>query len=114
MASIYSESDSEINAARIDDPSGVAEAREQVRNGGFEEAAANASAIVEELVFTSPEEAWFRYRIETTSGTFGQRFGIARNIEGTWKITRDTICQDLSMAGGDCGGGAQAVVPPAD
>ncbi len=113
MAAIYSESDSEVNAERIDDPTGVAEARDQVREGGFEEAAANAEAIVEELVFTSPTEAWFRYRIETTSGTFGQRFGIARSIDGTWKITRDTICQDLSLAGGDCGGDVREVFPPA-
>jgi hypothetical protein len=34
--------------------------------------------------------------------TFRDRFGIARLIDGVWKITRDTICQDLSMAGGNC------------
>ena len=56
----------------------------------------------------------FRYRIETTTGTFGQRFGVARNIDGTWKITRATICQDLSLAGGDCGGDVGMVTPPAD
>lgn len=112
MAAIYDESDSELNAERIDDPTGVAEAREQVREGSFEEAAANADAIVEELVFTSPTEAWFRYRIETTAGTFGDRFGIARRIDGTWKITRATICQDLSLAGGDCGGDVRPITPP--
>ena len=111
MTAIYAESDSELNAERIDDPTGIAEAREQVRDGGFADAADSASAIVEELVFTSPTEAWFRYRIETTTGTFGQRFGIARNIDGTWKITRDTICQDLSLAGGDCGD-SRIVTPP--
>ena len=114
MATIYSESDSELNAERIDDPTGIAEAREQVREGGFADAASSASPIVEELVFTSPTEAWFRYRIETTTGTFDQRFGIARISDGTWKITRDTICQDLSLAGGDCGGDTQGVFPPSE
>ncbi len=112
MALIYSNDDSAENANRIDDPTGIAEAREQVRAGGFEEAAASAAAIVEELVFTSPTEAWFRYRIETTTGTFDQRFGIAVDIDGQWKITRNTICQDLSLAGGDCGGNVEMIRPP--
>jgi hypothetical protein len=87
-------------------------AREQVRDSGFEEAAASAEAIVEELVFTTPTEAWFRYRIETTSGIFDKRFGIAVNVDGVWKITRNTICQDLQLAGGDCGGTVENITPP--
>jgi hypothetical protein len=113
MATIYSVSDSEANAELIDDPTGIAEGREQVRDSGFEEAAASAEAIVEELVFTTPTEAWFRYRIETTSGIFDKRFGIAVNVDGVWKITRNTICQDLQLAGGDCGGGGvENITPP--
>jgi hypothetical protein len=104
MATIYGSPDSETNGELIDDPTGIAEARQQVRDGDYEEAAANAEAIVEELVFTTPTEAWFRYRIETTTGTFDRRYGIAVEIDGVWKITRNTICQDLQLAGGDCGG----------
>ncbi len=111
MLTIYGDDDGG-NDARIDDTTGVAGARDQVREGSFEEAAANAEAIVEELVFTSPTEAWFRYRIETTSGTFSERFGIAVNVESVWKITRATICQDLSLAGGDCGGDTGPIRPP--
>lgn len=96
----------------IDDPSGVAEAREQVSEGGFEEAAANAEAIVEELVFTTPIDAWFRYRIETTTGNFSERFGRAVFIDGIWKITRATICQDLQLAGGSCGNDVVQIRPP--
>lgn len=97
---------------RFDDPTGIAEAREEVRSGSFEEAASNAEAIVEELVFTSPTEAWFRYRIETTTGTFAGRYGIAVLIDGMWKITRETICQDLALAGGNCGGYIENIFPP--
>ncbi len=112
MTAIYLDDDDTANTDRFDDATGIAEAREQVRSGSFEEAAANAEAVVEELVFTSPTEAWFRYRIETTTGTFAGRFGIAVNIDGDWKITRSTICQDLSLAGGDCGGNLEMIQPP--
>lgn len=111
MTAIYRDDD-ERNEDRFDDPTGIAAAREEIRSGSFEEAAANAEAIVEELVFTTPTEAWFRYRIETTTGTFAGRFGIAVQIDGTWKITRNTICQDLSLAGGNCGGAVDVIRPP--
>ena len=106
MSRIYGNNDDESfdTLDFIDDPTGVAAAREQVSEGSFEDAAASANAIVEEIVFTTPTEAWFRYRIETTTGTFGDRFGIAVDIDGEWKITRQTICQDLGLAGGSCGG----------
>lgn len=112
MSRIYSGGDGEFNEDRIDDPTGVAEAREQVREGGFESEAASAVAVVEELVFTSPSEAWFRYRIETDGIDLFERYGTAVAIDGVWKITRNTICQDLSMAGGDCGGDVRVIRPP--
>ncbi len=111
MTAVYSDDD-DGNDERFDDPTGIAEAREEVRQSGYEEAAANAVAVVEELVFSSPTEAWFRYRIETTTGIFSERYGIAVNIDGTWKITRETICQDLALAGGNCGGFIEPIRPP--
>jgi len=96
----------------IDDPTGVAEAREQVEEGGFAETAASAVATIDELVFTAPDEAWFRYSIDTDTGFFDNRYGISVLVDGVWKITRSTVCQDLSMAGGDCGGDWQSIYPP--
>lgn len=86
----------------LDDTTGVAEAREQIAEGGFETEANSATAVIEELVFTTPTEAWFRYRIETDGIDLSHRYGIAVELDGVWKITRATICQDLSMAGGLC------------
>ncbi|NND75030.1 MAG: hypothetical protein HKN44_08490 [Ilumatobacter sp.] len=97
---------------RLDDPTGVEQALEQVSEGGFQEAAASAQAVVEELVFTDPATAWFRYRIETSSIDLAERYGIAVQIDGIWKITRDTVCQDLSMAGGSCGDDIRVIRPP--
>lgn len=96
----------------VDDLTGVTEALDQVAAGTYADQAEGAIAVVEELVFTSPTESWFRYRIETPQSVFDNRFGIARQIDGNWKITRATICQDLAMAGGDCGGGWEMIQPP--
>ena len=96
----------------IDDPTGVADARAQVQAGGFAETAASAVATIDELVFTTPDEAWFRYSIDTDMSFFDNRYGISVLVDGVWKITRSTVCQDLSMAGGDCGGDWQSIYPP--
>ncbi len=96
----------------VDDATGIEEARAQVREGGFSNEADTAQATIEELVFTTPTEAWFRYRVDTAGAGLTDRFGIAVVVDGTWRITRNTICQDLSMAGGDCGAGWQPIYPP--
>jgi len=67
--------------------------------------------IIEELVFTTPDEAWFRYRIETAGIDLDNRYGMAVVVDGSWRITRDTLCQDLSMAGGDCGDWQPVLLP---
>lgn len=102
----------DVGSDLIDDPTGVAEARQQVQDGGFAEDAAAASATIDELVFTAPDEAWFRYSIDTPGNDFDNRYGIAVLVDGVWKITRSTVCQDLSLAGGDCGGDWQPIYPP--
>jgi len=113
MATLYGiVGSADVRSDLIDDPTGVAEAREQVEAGGYAEDAAGAVATVDELVFTAPDEAWFRYSIDTPGIDLYDRYGIAVVVDGVWKITRDTVCQDLSAAGGDCGGGWQSIYPP--
>ncbi len=102
----------EVGSDLIDDPTGVLEAREQVQAGGFADDAAGATATIDELVFTAPDEAWFRYSIDTPGNDFSNRYGIAVLVDDVWKITRSTVCQDLSLAGGDCGGNWQSIYPP--
>jgi len=97
----------------LDDTTGVAEAIDQVMDGGFGDAAASAVHTITEMVFVSPDEAWFRYDIATTAGNFNDRFGIAYRIDGVWKITRAVICQDLSLAGGQCIPFSNSIQPPA-
>lgn len=103
MTALYGGDSDEDDDELVDDPTGVADAREQVAETGFEAEAASAVAVVEELVFTAPDEAWFRYRIETSGFDLTDRYGTAVVVDGTWRITRGTVCQDLAVAGGDCG-----------
>jgi hypothetical protein len=113
MASLYGAIDEGVDrSVFLDDPTGVAEAREQVQTGAYAEDAASARATIDELVFTAPDEAWFRYSIDTDGNDFDNRYGIAVVVDGVWKITRSTVCQDLSLAGGDCGGGWESIHPP--
>jgi hypothetical protein len=102
----------DVGSDLLDDPTGVAEARAQVQEGGFADDAAGAVATIDELVFTTPAESWFRYSIDTPGNDFSNRYGIAVLVDGVWKINRSTVCQDLSLAGGDCGGNWQSIYPP--
>jgi len=113
MTALYDSTDvPDGDAAYLVDSTGVTDARAQVAEGGFSSEASSAQAVVEELVFTSPTMAWFRYRIDTAGVGLSNRYGIAVLVDDQWKITRDTVCQDLSMAGGDCGGGWITIQPP--
>lgn len=97
----------------LDDTTGVAEAVDQVMEGGFGDTARTATHTMTELVFVSPDEAWFTYDIDSTAADFTNRFGIAYRIDGRWYITRAVICQDLSLAGGQCIPFAEPITPPA-
>lgn len=86
----------------LDDTTGVQDALDQLEAGGFADAAQTSSRTMTDLVFVSPDEAWFRYDLETVFADFPSRFGIAYLIDGQWRIARAVICQDLALAGAYC------------
>ncbi len=96
----------------LDDNTGVDAAVDELRNGGFGDVAATAVYTVNDVVFTSPTEAWFEYDISTTSGAFTGRFGVATFIDGKWRIARAVVCQDLSLAGVQCSPPVTQIFPP--
>jgi hypothetical protein len=96
----------------IDDRTGVDDALDAVAKGPFGDAAVTAEYNIDELVFTSPTEAWFRYTISTSVGVFGERFGIARINGGRWQILRAVLCQDLALAGAPCSPDVAPIQPP--
>ena len=99
--------------ASVDDGTGLEAAWDAIGEGPYAEAASGATFTIRELVFTSPGEAWFRYDIESSAADFGNRYGRAvLGDDGVWRVTRDTLCQDLSLAGGNCEPGWSPVLPP--
>lgn len=99
--------------AVIDDGTGLEAAWEAVAAGPYAEAATGATFTIRELVFSAPDEAWFRYDIDSSAADFTDRYGRAvLGGDGVWRITRDTVCQDLSLAGGVCEPSWTQVLPP--
>ena len=106
--------DPQSRRSYVDDDTGVAEAWTALQNGDYADAAKASTADIAELVFTSPTEAWFRYDLLTPITNFYDRYGIAHlGADGVWIFTRQTICQDISLAPGfGCTPPVDALLPP--
>jgi hypothetical protein len=98
----------------LDDDTGVQAAIAVMDKGQYAEQAASATYAIDELVFTSPAEAWFRYTITTSNSTFAYRFGQATFNGQVWQITRATLCQDLALAQAPCHPDPELIVMPND
>ena len=83
-------------------PTGVTP--EQIDATGFGPQVAGASAKVTDVVFTSPTTATVRYDIAVANwqNQFPGRIGEAVLVDGTWKVARSTICNDISLADVTC------------
>lgn len=58
-----------------------------------------------EIVFTAPDRATVRYDIRSDDPDIpspGQRLGEAVLIDGTWKVSIETSCADIALAGIEC------------
>ncbi|MEM8620424.1 MAG: hypothetical protein AAGF73_11965 [Actinomycetota bacterium] len=98
----------------LTDNTGIDAALEKVDAGQYSDSAAGAAYTIDELVFVAPDHAWFRYTIDAPTGLFPDRFGQARLVDGSWSITRSTICNDLALAGGRCEPEWTYEAPPID
>ncbi len=99
-------SDPATNAPLIEDPDSLKQAQETTRSN-FPEAVNTVTVTVGEIVFTSKTEAALYFELKYTGGAlFGQQIGYAKLIDGTWKISHDTMCMVLGWGGGMCDGGS--------
>ncbi len=89
----------------IDDPGGIQFALDHVREFDTDKRLDKFTLEFGDLVFLTDTEASFLYTI--TIGDQGEiyyhQFGRARLIDGRWKITRATYCQDIVHVGWNCG-----------
>ena len=114
VARDFNNTDSAARLARIDDTTGIADAWKALSTGEFADAAKTSSTTIQDFVFSSPTEAWFRYDITTSMGNFTNRYGKALlGDDGVWRITRQTVCQDLGLApGSQCTPPVDNLYPP--
>ena len=75
----------------LDDRTGVQDATARLDIGQFADVAKTASYTIAQVVFTAPDQAWFRYTITTSTSTFADRFGVATFNGAVWQITRDDL-----------------------
>ncbi len=89
----------------VDDPDGVDVALERLRTEGYApEVIAAASVVLDDVVFADATTAYVRYNVtvEGTGIVFDNRYGEARLVDGTWKVTRATACGVLALGLGAC------------
>ncbi len=94
----------ERRVALIDDPSGVQFMLDRLRDdpNGREIDADHFEVL--EIGFLTAVEASFFYELRMDDYyDWGMQYGRARFIDGVWKITRATICNDYSKTGNSCG-----------
>jgi hypothetical protein len=95
-------SDPATNAQYIEDPDSLKQAQDAVR-ANFPQAVDTVTVKVGEIVFTSKTEAALYFELNYQGGAeFGQQIGHAKLIDGTWKISHDTMCMVFSWGGGHC------------
>jgi hypothetical protein len=98
--------------SNLDNTDGIQDALDQIMSGPYKDAAGSADHTMNDLVFTSPTEAWFTYDLFANNNNFDDRFGVAYLIDGQWKISRNVMCQDLALAGVNCVPEAGQLYPP--
>jgi hypothetical protein len=91
--------------ANLDDPTGMREVYEQLRSGPYAEQALESRVVFRDLTFLSATRAAVQYETEIPGyppQPFGQQFGEVVLVDGTWKLTRESVCRDVQLAGVTC------------
>jgi len=87
----------------IDDPTDVGAAMTFAAAGDVGQAYERTRARVDEVAFTSADEATVRYRVILDGApTLDARIGEAVFVDDRWKVTRETVCADLEEVGAPC------------
>src|SRR5262249_40005931 len=97
-------SDATLNQSLMEDPESLKDALDTTKSN-FPQAVDTVTVNVGEIVFPSKPEAALYFELDYTGGAlFGKQIGYAKFIDGTWKISHDTMCMVLGWGGGQCSG----------
>lgn len=89
--------------AAVDDPAGLDGPVGQISSGPYAAIAKSIRVRIIEVVFTRPDRAAVLYDLTGVPGSIGAgRIGHARYVDGRWKVTRATVCADLSLGEVHC------------
>jgi hypothetical protein len=95
--------DAQGNLDAVDDPEGLEELRERLRESYPEMLGGRVTYEITDVVFTSPSTAAFRFRpVIADYNEMPMQIGGAREVDGEWKITRATACAMFSLGGATC------------
>jgi hypothetical protein len=95
----------EERLANLDDPTGMREVYEQLRTGPYAEQVLGSRPVFQDLVFLSATRAAVQYMTEIPGYPpegVGRQFGEAVFVDGRWKLTRESVCRDVQLAGVSC------------
>ena len=90
--------------AAIDDPTDFPTYWNDLTTGPFKEQVNAAVVGLDDMVFESATRAAVKYHWDVPNyGTsFYNRFGEVVLVDGTWKVTRESMCQDFALASVQC------------
>jgi hypothetical protein len=95
--------DVEATSAVVDDPTGLDELRETLRDRYPEMLGGRVGYEIGEIVFTSPTTAAYYFRpVIADYAELPRQIGGARLVDGTWMVTRDTVCSMFRLGGVSC------------
>jgi hypothetical protein len=95
-------SDPEKNATLIEDAEHVQPELAKTK-ANYPEATDTVTVDIGEIRFLSQTEAALYFELNYQGGAlFGKQIGYAKLIDGTWKISRDTMCMVASWGGSQC------------
>ena len=107
LFSAYGGQDPDIQQAKQERPNvwRDANARFQEEHPDYVEWAKEVYGVVHEIVFTAPDRASVRRSLVSDDPSIpapGERVAEAVLIDGVWKISIETACSDLALAGIEC------------
>jgi len=86
----------------LNDDTGVQSAIAKMDAGPYRDIASTAAYSIDDLVFTRPDEAWFRYTITTSSSTFGDPPTVEPPMNPEWAAAwREWVGRAMLYTGND-------------